>query len=207
MQKVKEKKERALGVHLHLKGIRCASPKCALTRRPYPPGMHGKKKKFKSVSEYGQQLNEKQKLKLYYNISERTLRHLFKKAQKSKGSIAVKFLELLEKRLSNVIFLAGFCLSRAMARNMLRDRHVLVNNKKVNIGGYEVKIGDVISLDEKIKKTPLFEKIVENLKNYNPPKWLKVDKNNFICKVIDNPEINFESLPFKIEPIIDLFSR
>ncbi|MGB9608884.1 MAG: 30S ribosomal protein S4 [Minisyncoccia bacterium] len=207
MLKVKEKKERALGANLHLKGIRCNSPKCALVRNPFPPGMHGKKKKSKAVSEFGYQLKEKQKLKLTYQITEKTLRHIFKQAQKSKESTVNKLIELLELRLTNVLFVAGLALSRSMARNMIRDGHILVNNKKIKVSNYNVKINDVISLDEKIKKTPLLKTVVEKLKSYNPPEWLNVDKEKMIIKVVKRPEINDALIQFDIEPIIDLFSR
>ncbi|MCX7589504.1 MAG: 30S ribosomal protein S4 [Patescibacteria group bacterium] len=207
MLKVKEKKERALGVNLRLKGIRCSSPKCALKRNPFPPGMHGKKKKAKALSEYGRQLKEKQILKLNYLINERTLRRIFKESQKSKESTVTKLIEILESRLDNVLFVSGLSLSKAMSKNMIRDGHVLVNNKKVKVRGYELKIGDVISLDEKIKKTPLFKTIIENLKNINSPSWLDVDKEKLIVKVIKKPEVDLSLYEFNVEPIIDLFSR
>lgn len=207
MLRVKEKKERALGVNLRLKGIRCSSPKCALKRNPFPPGMHGKKKKSKALSEYGRQLKEKQILKLTYLINERTLRKIFKEAQKSKESTVSKLIEILESRLDSVIFNAGFVLSKSMAKNFIRDGHILVNNKKIKSRGYRVKIGDVISLDEKIKKTPIFNLISENLKNYNPPEWLSLDKEKMTVKLIKKPEGDLSLLEFDVEPIVDLFSR
>lgn len=207
MLRVKEKKERALGVNLHLKGIRCSSPKCALKRNPFPPGMHGKKKKSKALSEYGRQLKEKQILKLTYLINERTLRKIFKEAQKSKESTVNKLIEILESRLDSIIFNAGFALSKTMAKNFIRDGHILVNDKKIKSRGYRVKIGDVISLDEKIKKTPIFNLISENLKNYNPPEWLNLDKEKMTVKLIKKPEGDLSLLEFDVEPIVDLFSR
>ncbi|GIW65327.1 MAG: 30S ribosomal protein S4 [Candidatus Parcubacteria bacterium] len=207
MLKVKEKKERALQTNLRLKGIRSNSPKAALIRNPFPPGMHGKKKKSKAVSEFGRQLKEKQILKLVYRINERTLRRIFNEARKSKESTVNKLIEILESRLDRTLFNAGFALSVGMAKNMIRDGHVLVNNKKNKSRSYEVKVGDIISLDEKIKKTPLFNFVLENLKTYNPPAWLEVDKEKLTIKLIKKPEIDIASLQFDPEPIIDLFSR
>jgi small subunit ribosomal protein S4 len=207
MQKVKEKKERALGTHLHIKGIRCTSPKCALNRKPHPPGMHGPRKRGKNSSEYGRQLKEKQKLKLTYNINERTLLRIFSEASKSKESTSAKLFELLELRLDNVLYRLGLCLSRRAGRNMIRDGHVLVNGKKVFAPGYEVKVGDVITLSDKFKKSKNFDLIKENLKNYNPPPWLKLDKENISGKLVSLPEFDFNLISFEIEPIIDLFSR
>jgi small subunit ribosomal protein S4 len=207
MLKVKEKKERALQTNLHLKGIRSNSPKSALVRNPFPPGMHGKKKKSKALSEFGRQLREKQILKLVYRINEKTLRRIFNEARKSKESTVTKLIEILESRLDRVLFNSGFALSVGMAKNMIRDGHVLVNNKKNRSRGYELKIGDIISLDEKIKKTPLFNLVLENLKTYNPPIWLEVNKEKLTSKLIKKPEIDIASLEFDPEPIIDLFSR
>lgn len=207
MLKIKEKKERALGVNLQLKGIRCSSPKCALKRNPFPPGMHGKKKKSKALSEYGRQLKEKQILKLTYLINENTLRRIFKQSQKSKESTVTKLIEILETRLDNVLFRAGLVLSKSMAKNFIRDGHVLVNNKKVKTRGYQVKIGDIISLDEKIKKSPIFKNISDNIKNYNCPDWLDLNKEKFEVKVVKKPDIDLSLFEFDVEPIVDLFSR
>jgi small subunit ribosomal protein S4 len=207
MLKVKEKKERALQTNLHLKGIRSNSSKAALVRKPFPPGMHGKKKKSKTLSEFGRQLKEKQILKLVYRINERTLRRIFNEARKSKESTVTKLLEILESRLDRVLFNSGFALSVGMAKNIIRDGHVFVNNKKNKSRGYEVKVGDIISLDEKIKKTPLFNLVFENLKTYNPPDWLEIDKEKLISKLIKKPEVDIASVEFDPESIIDLFSR
>lgn len=205
--KIKEKKERALGINLRLKAHRCASPKCALVRNPYPPGVHGKKKKFQSLSEYGLQLKEKQKLKLFYDIDERNLRRIFKSAQKEKESTIIKLIEFLERRLNNVVFKLGFALSIRMARNLIRDGHILVNGKKVRVPSYEVKINDLIALDEKVKNSSIIQNIRENLKTYESPPWLEIDKEKLVGKVISLPQIDLESLPFEVEPIIDLFAR
>ena len=108
----KEKRERALGERLQLKGTRCQSPKCALVRKPYRPGMHGQKRQRKGLSDFGRQIREKQKFKLSYGLDERSLRHLFEKASLQSGSTAVRLNELLESRLDNVVFRLGIALSR-----------------------------------------------------------------------------------------------
>src|SRR3989338_1868683 len=111
--KPKEKIERSLGEQLQLKGTRCRGPKCAVVRKPYRPGMHGQKPKRKSLSEFGRQINEKQKFKVTYGIHERTLRHLFEQAARSPGSTAERLVELLERRLDNTVFRLGFAPSRS----------------------------------------------------------------------------------------------
>jgi len=207
MRKVLEKKERALGTNLNLKAIRSNSPKSALVRRPYPPGVHGKKNKFKNVSEYGRQLKEKQKLKFSYGISEKTLKRIFNTALKSKEDTGVKLIELLERRLDNVLFRSGLIPSRRMAKNLICHGHVLVNNKKVISPGYEIKVGDVITLKEKVKNNNLIAKILEEFNQANLISWLQVDPKNLTIKVISLPsKDNIETI-FEVESIIDLFSR
>ncbi len=207
MRKVLEKKERALGVSLNLKALRSNSPKAAIVRRPYPPGVHGKKNKFKNLSEYGRQLKEKQKLKFTYNISEKTLKRIFNKALKSKKGAGIKLIELLERRLDNVLFRSGIILSRRMARNLIKNGQVLVNNKKVRQPGYEVKTADIIILKDKIKNNPLILKTLENFQKSNTPSWLEVDPQKLNIKVVNLPSKDDVDLIFETEQIIDLFSR
>lgn len=201
----KEKKERRLGEKLQLKRDRCQSPKCAALRRPYPPGVHGPKARFSSFSEFGLQLREKQKFKLTYGLDERNLRRLFKKAQKETGSIAAKLIQLLESRLDNVVFRLGFAGSRGVARQIVSHGHIMVNGKKVRSPGYEVKKGDVITIRPQSLNKLIFAGLTENLKKYEPPSWLHLDKEKLEGKVLSLPKE--VEVPFEVNLLVESFSK
>lgn len=205
MFKYKEKKERALGTRLGIKGERCNSPKCAAVRKPYRPGIHGHKRSRGQVSEFGRQLSEKQKFKVSYGLGENNLYQLFLKASKASGSTAAKLLELLERRLDNVIFRLGLAPSRAMARQLISHGHILVNSKKVRSPGYQVKKGDVISLRPESASKGAFEKVRESLKKYEPPPWLSLDVEKMEGRIKQNPQ-DLEA-PFEINLLIESFSK
>lgn len=200
----KEKKERALGERLQLKGERCKSPKCAMIRKPYRPGMHGKKRR-RALSDFGRQLQEKQKFKISYNLNEGNLRQLFNKAAKKTGSVADRLLELLESRLDNVVFRLGFAPSRAMARQLLIHGHITVNGRRVRAPGYEVKPDDVIAIrKESADKIP-FKELRESLKKYELPSWLYLDIDKLEGKVLSRPKDM--TLPFEINLLVESFSK
>ena len=202
----KEKKERALGVRLNLKGERCASPKCAAVRKPYRPGMHGQKRgRFSSISEFGAQLREKQKFKLSYGLDERNMRQVFEKARKTKGSVASKILELLERRLDNVVFRLGFAPSRLSARQLVVHGHVVVNKKRVRSPGFLVKSGDVINLKEGSEVKAFIAKRREALKKHEPPPWLEIDRDKPEGKVVKLPE--GITPPFEVNLLVESFSK
>jgi len=202
----KEKKERALGVRLNLKGERCASPKCAAVRKPYRPGMHGQKRgRFSSISEFGAQLREKQKFKLSYGLDERNMRQVFEKARKTKGSVASKILELLERRLDNVVFRLGFAPSRLSARQLVVHGHVVVNKKRVRSPGFLVKAGDVINLKEGSEVKAFIAKRREALKKHEPPPWLEIDRDKPEGKVVKLPE--GITPPFEVNLLVESFSK
>jgi small subunit ribosomal protein S4 len=202
--KSKEKKERSLGEHLHLKGERCSSPKCVMVRRPYPPGQNGKKRK-RAPSEFGTQLKEKQKLKWSYFLKENQIQSVFKEADRSKVATGEKMIELLERRLDNVVYRLGLTLSRIVARQIIKDGHIMVNGRKVTIPSYDVRIGDVIGIRPESKNRGVFKKLEENLKKYDAPTWLQLDKTTREGKMVALP---FDTkVPFDIDLVIEYLSK
>ena len=166
----KEKKERALGVRLGLKGERALSPKSALVRKPYRPGVHGPKSRPRAMSEFGLELREKNKFKLMYGVNDDNLKRLFKMAEAVKGASGMKLIEFLERRLDNAVFRLGFAPSRAAARQLAVQGHIAVNGKKVRSPGFIVKVGDVIGIKGDL--TGDLTKQKELLEKYDAPAWL-----------------------------------
>jgi len=205
MIKAKEKKERALGVRLGLKGERCNTPKCAAVRKPYRPGPHGQKRRRGQISEFGRQLNEKQKFKFSYGLKDRNLRQLFNRASKDPGSTAAKLLEFLERRLDNTIFRLGLAPSRAAARQLIAHGHILVNKRKSRSPGLLVKKDDIISLRLESSGKGAFVKLRETLKKYDPPTWLSLDVEKLEGRVLSEPK-DLEA-PFEINLLIESFSK
>lgn len=204
----KEKKERALGERLHLKGTRCDSPKCAAVRRPYPPGPHGKNRR-KALSDFGKQLKEKQKFKLTYLLDERNLTRLFgeavKNAKQSAGGVGAKFLELLERRLDNVIFRMGIAPSRLAARQLVLHGHIFVNGRRTRSPGYEVRPNDKISIRKESAAEGPFKDLREKLKSYDMPKWLALDPESLEGRVTALPmDVD---MPFEISLLVEAFSK
>lgn len=196
------------GKKLFLKGERCYSPKCAVIKKKYPPGAHGQKG-YPRLSEYGLQLREKQRLKRSYRVSEKQFKNYFILAKKSKGNTEIIFLSFLEKRLDNVIYRAGFADSRAQARQIISHGNILVNNHRLNIPSYQVKVGDTIQPKD---KKPIITSIKERLtakkgKQDFLPLWLNLDKKNLQIKILKEPST--EDLPqeFETELIIAFYSR
>jgi small subunit ribosomal protein S4 len=186
-----------------LKGERCGSSKCALTRRPYRPGMHGKKRK--NISEYGHQLLEKQKIKYSYGLNETQIKKIFQEALKSSANIKDFVIKELESRLDNVAFKLGFAPSRRVARQLISHGHIAVNNKKVKVPSYKVNIGDVISIRPQSKNITNFKDLENNLKKYQPPTWLFLDKEKMEGKVLAFPqEVDGQ---FDINVVVDYYAR
>src|SRR5271170_6350347 len=183
----KEKRERALGMSLGLKGDRSGSPKSSLTRKPYKPGVHGPNGRPKALSEFGLQLREKSKFKLTYGVDENNLKRLYGIAAKAKGSTGAKLLELLERRLDNVVYRLGFTPSRLSARQLVRHGHVTVNGKKVVSPGYSVGKGDIISINEtSLAKTHLAKRR-EALQDFDIPVWLALHPAKLEGQVLSLP--------------------
>ncbi len=202
----KEKKERALGEHLQLKAHRCASPKCALVRKPYRPGMHGSsKKRPRALSEFGLQLKEKQKFKISYGLDERNLRALFEEARQARGSTAQKILELLERRLDNVLFRAGIAQSRIMGRQMLVHGHITVNGRIVRSPGFLVRVGNAIAVKDASKPRALFRHLRDPQWQYEVPAWISLDREKLEAKVLSIPQ-DIEP-PFEVKLLVEAFSK
>jgi len=203
----KERIERALGVKLGLKAERGSSPKSAVLRKPYKPGQHGPggKRRKSSLSDYGLQLREKQKIKYTYGLSEKQLKEVFRKSIKSVIGTREKLIDILERRLDNVVFRIGFAPSRIVARKMIIDRHITVNNKKNSYPNYQVKVKDIIGISPTSKEKGPFNKLPEILKKYDAPIWLSLDPSKMEGVVSSKPaEVD---LPFDYNLIVEFYSR
>ncbi len=191
---------------LYLKGDRCYSQKCGYERRPYPPGQHGQGRK-RRPSDYGQQLREKQKVKRMYGLLEKQFRGYYHRAVAMKGVTGENLLQLLERRLDNVVLRCGMASSHAEARQLARHGHFLINGKRVNIPSYLVREGDIIEVKDGSKKV---QKIVEALakSDRSPrPAWLEVDKDNFKGKVTTLPSRSDIAAEIDEQLIVELYSK
>ena len=200
-----EKKERSLGERLHLKGHRCDTPKCAAVRKPYRPGVHGPHGRRKALSDFGRQLFEKQKFKVVYGLDERALRRLFGIAEKSTRGTAMKLLELLERRLDNVIFRLGLGSSRSEARQLIVQGHIVVNGRRTRSPGYLVAKDDVVGIRSESKKLVRFQELPKAIQDYKSPLWLSLNKDTFEGKVVELPQN--EAPPFEINLLVESFSK
>jgi small subunit ribosomal protein S4 len=203
--RTKEKSERKLGEHLHLKGERCLSPKCALVRRPYRPGVHGRSRRRKILSDFGKQIQEKQKFKLTYGVDEKNLKQIFKAAVKNPGSTSLKILESFERRLDNVVFRLGLASSRSMARQHVVHGHIFVNKKRVKSPGFQIKSGDVISIRPESISKSWFKNLKEPIKKYDPPEWLRLDPEKLEGHVLDIPKEY--SSQFEVNLLVESFNK
>ena len=201
----KEKRERALGMPLGLKGERAGSPKSALTRKPYRPGVHGPKSRPRTLSEFGLQLREKSKFKLAYGVDERNLHRLFEIAAAEKGANGVKLIELLERRLDNVVYRLGFAPTRLAARQAVVQGHIAVNGKKVVSPSFEVRIHDRVAVREGSQQKGAFAKRKEMLAKYDAPSWLRLDPEKWEGEVLSLP-VDIE-IPFEINLLVESFSK
>ncbi len=189
---------------LFLKGERCSSPKCAMVRRPYRPGVHGKARR-RPISEYGTQLLEKQRIRISYGLREEQLSKIFKLALGKPGVTSELILNSLERQLSNVVFRLGFAASRIIARQLVSHGHFLVNGKKINIPSCHVKVGDVISIKPSSRELLIFQDLPNIIKKYEPPQWLSLDKEKMEGKVEFLPR-DVET-PFDINLVVDYYSK
>jgi len=200
------KKCRRASQKLFLKGERCFGQKCAMIRKPYIPGLHGKSRR-RRISEYGQQLIEKQKVRCVYGISEKQFKNYFKEIIEQKGNKEELLVKALESRLDNVVFRLGWAQSRALARQLVNHGHILVNQRKMDIPSYRVKKGVIIQIKEKSKKLTLFSDLKTILKKYEAPSWLSLDKQKLIGKIINQPQIADIGKVGEIGMIIEYYSR
>lgn len=194
------------GTKLFLKGARCATSKCAVARRPFPPGVHGPERGSR-MTDYGKQLREKQKAKRLYGLSETQFANYFKASVKMKGDSGVNLVRSLETRLDNAIYRAGFAKSRAAARQIVSHSQVQVNNHKVNIPSFHVRQGDVITIQERKKGKSSWKNLSDELKNYEAPSWLTVDVPNLTVKISGEPTGEELKQIFEPKLIIEYYSR
>ena len=193
------------GQKLFLKGERCYTDKCSVTRRNYAPGQHGQKKK--KLSEYGMQLREKQKTKAFYGVGEKQFRRYFEIAESKKGITGEVLLQLLESRLDNVVYRLGYGSSRAQARMLVTHGHFEVNGQKVDIPSYLVKAGDVIKVREIRKDSKIIKENVEVNGSRPVPAWLEKDEANLSGKVVRLASREDIDIPVEEHLIVELYSK
>lgn len=191
---------------LFLKGSRCFTEKCAIERRNYAPGQHGLSRRSKS-SEYSRQLREKQKLKRIYGLLETQFRNYYEKANRTKGITGENLVLLLEKRLDNVIYRLGFAPSRNSARQIVRHRHILVNDKLVDIPSYQIKVGDVIKVADKSKKLAVIHDSVSKVRDSQLAAWLEIDKAALAGKFLSVPTRAEIPLEVNEQLVVELYSK
>ncbi len=193
------------GQKLFLKGSRCYSDKCSITRRNYAPGQNGQKKS--KISEYGTQLREKQKTKAFYGVGEKQFRRYFDMASNSKGKTGEVLLQILESRLDNVVYRLGFASSRAQARMLVTHGAFEVNGHKVDIPSYLVKAGDVIAVREIRKDNGAIKIAVEENGSRPVPAWLEKDQEKLSGKVVTLATREDIDLPVEEHLIVELYSK
>jgi small subunit ribosomal protein S4 len=190
---------------LFLKGDRCFTNKCAIERRNFPPGQHGKRRS--KILGYGIQLREKQKVKRFYGVLENQFRLTFQQAERMRGVTGENLLALLERRLDNVVHRLGFAASRAQARQLVRHGHVRVNGRKVNVPSFVVGAGATVSIKEKSRKNPLIATSVETAKGRGVPAWLELNTAEFEGKVVTLPKREDVGVPVNEKLIVELYSK
>jgi len=193
------------GIKLFLKGDRCYTDKCAIERRPYPPGQQPKRRP--RDSEYRTQLREKQKAKRVYGILEKQFRNYYKTATRQSGITGENLLRLLESRLDNVVYRLGFAKSRDEARQVVRHGHITVNGRRVNIPSYKVRVGDSIAVTDKSKDLLVIKTSLISSEKVEVPGWLEVDIEKLSGKVLSLPERDQIDAPVREQLIVELYSK
>lgn len=190
---------------LFLKGERCYTDKCAAERRQYAPGQHGQRRS--KLTDYGGQLREKQKMKRIYGVLESPFKSYFLRAAQQKGVTGETLLLFLERRLDNMVYRLGFAASRNEARQLVRNRHFLVNGKKVTIPSFLVKPGDTIKLSEKSQKIEKIKESLEVASRRGIPRWLELEMDTFTGKILSLPAREEITMPIKEQLVVELYSR
>jgi small subunit ribosomal protein S4 len=190
---------------LFLKGAKCDSMKCPIERRPYPPGEAGRARQ-RQGSEYLLQLREKQKARRIYGLMEKQFRRIYAEANRRPGVTGENLLQMLELRLDNVAFRAGWGASRAQARQFVRHGHVAVNGKRVTIPSYNVRKGDVVSLRDKARSMIVVQHNIDTL-DRSTPQWLETGENGFQATVRDLPHREHIDVPVREQLIVELYSK
>lgn len=197
---------RRQGEKLFLKGTKCSTEKCPANKRAYPPGQHGQGRRQK-LSNYGVQLKEKQKVKRIYGVLEKQFRKYFKIASKTKGVTGKVLLQLLERRLDNVVFRMGLATSRSQARQIVRHNLIAVNSRRVNIPSYLIGKDDVIAIKSKDKVKIKIKDNLELSKDRTVPSWLEFSAAEMKGKVLRLPEKNDIQQPIQEQLIVELYSK
>ncbi len=193
------------GLKLFLKGDRCFKDKCAIERRAYAPGQHGRRRS--KVLGYGLQLREKQKVKRIYGLLEKQFRLYFKRADQARGITGENLLRQLELRLDNVVYALGFASSRAQARQLVRHGHIEVNGRKLNIPSYQARKNDAIQIREKSRKNDQIRLAIETASGRGIPAWLELQAEQFRGAVRDLPKREDIRLPIQEQLIVELYSK
>jgi small subunit ribosomal protein S4 len=193
------------GMKLFLKGQRCFTDKCAISRRDYPPGVHAQRRS--KITDYGLHLREKQKLKRIYGVLEAQFRLYFRKAARTKGNTGATLLSLLERRLDNVVLASGFALSRNHARQMINHGHFRVNDRRVDVASYSVRPGDKVSVRQHEKTRKMVSEAIEVNKSQAVPDWIVVQGDKMQAEVVRIPTREHVPHPIQEQLIVELCSK
>lgn len=195
------------GEKLFLKGERCLTRKCAVEKRSYPPGEHGRSGQFRrKVSDYGAQLREKQKARRIYGVLEKQFRRYFRLAERQPGMTGPNLVCLLERRLDNVVYRLGFADSRAQARQLVQHGHFNLDGRKVDIPSLLVEAGNIISVREESRRKPYFQGMEERLAQVSLPNWLSLDPQRLSGRVLNLPSREQIDVPFIEQLIVEYYS-
>ncbi|RKX46721.1 MAG: 30S ribosomal protein S4 [Thermotogae bacterium] len=193
------------GIKLYLKGERCYTDKCALEKRPYPPGQHGRRRT--KLTQYAVQLRAKQAMKRMYGVLERQFKRYFMEAQRRKGVTGDYLVQIVESRLDNVVFRLGFATSRRQARQLVNHGHFMVNGRKVDIPSYRLRPGDVVEVRPKSRDIEPIKRAAELARERTPYSWLEVDYDELRGTFLRYPERDEIDLPVDVQAIVELYSK
>ena len=193
------------GMKLFLKGERCFKPSCGIEKRNYAPGQHGNRRS--KIQAYGVQLREKQKTKRIYGVLERQFRRHFAEADRKRGITGENLLQILERRLDNIVYRMGFGASRAQARQIVSHGHIMVDGKRVDVPSFEVRQGTAISLKDASRKNPLIVAALDQARGRGVPRWLSIDADQFRGTVTALPSREDITLPIQEQLIVELYSK
>ncbi|MBI2624693.1 30S ribosomal protein S4 [Candidatus Parcubacteria bacterium] len=192
---------RAVGEKLFLKGERCFSPKCAVIRKPYPPGVHGKRKR-RAPSEYGRQLQAKQKLRALYGVGEKQFQRYIEA-----GRLGEQLMSKLEARLDNTVFRAGFALSRSIARQLVGHGHFTVNSRRVDVPSFVVGPGMTVAVRPASRSKAPFQGLAERLQKHEPPAWIQVDSTELAARIVGRPTPADTAAIIDMPLVVEYYSR
>jgi len=194
------------GEKLFLKGAKCFSSKCPVEKRNFPPGQHGRSRRFKQT-QYGLQLREKQKLKRIYGVLEQQFRRYFDEAEKAKGVTGEALIQVLERRLDNVVYRLGFAPSRVAARQLILHRHFLVNERLVDVPSYLVKPGDVVKVRDKSKRLEIIHASMRKVREGKLLPWLSLDKAAMTGTFLEIPKRADVPVTVNESMVVELYSK